>query len=98
MVTSRGEEAIEVVKRQKIDLILMDIELGPGLDGIQTAEIILKDRAVPLIFFSSHTDPEVIRRANLIAHFGYVIKNAGDISLLNSIETAFKHAPPAGAG
>lgn len=98
MVASRGEEAIEVVKRQKIDLILMDIELGPGLNGIQTAEIILKDWAVPLIFFSSHVDPEIIRRAKALSPSGYVSKSSGDISLLNSIETAFKDAPPGGAG
>ena len=43
-IAHTGEIAIEIFEQQNsIDLILMDIDLGNGIDGIQTAEIILKN-------------------------------------------------------
>ena len=58
-----GETALSVAQDiSEIDLILMDIDLGGGMDGTQTAEIILQDRDVPLAFLSSHTEPEVLTR------------------------------------
>ncbi|MBN1647016.1 MAG: response regulator [Spirochaetales bacterium] len=47
-----GDKAIEIVRNQKIDLILMDIDLGKGIDGIQAAEIIRKTHKIPIIFLS----------------------------------------------
>jgi PAS domain S-box-containing protein len=37
-----GEDAIEIVKNKKFKLILMDINLGLGLTGIETAKLIRK--------------------------------------------------------
>jgi two-component system, sensor histidine kinase PdtaS len=34
----------------------MDIDLGKGLDGTETAEIILKTKQLPIVFMSSHTE------------------------------------------
>ena len=44
-----GKQAIEIVKATPpaIDLILMDITLGHGLDGVETAQIILRDYDIP---------------------------------------------------
>lgn len=39
-----GEDAIEIVKSNKYPLILMDINLGVGLDGVETTRIIKKLR------------------------------------------------------
>ena len=34
---ANGEEAIDIVSKTPIDLILMDIDLGKGMDGTETA-------------------------------------------------------------
>ena len=59
-----GEDAVELIKKSEftIDIILMDIDLGAGLDGTQAAEFILKERDVPIIFLSSHTEPEIVKK------------------------------------
>ena len=42
-----------------IDLILMDINLGSGMDGTQAAEQILRTNDIPILFLSSHTEPNM---------------------------------------
>jgi len=86
-----GEKAIETVNQTpEIDLILMDIDLGKGLDGSQTAVIILNYRDIPIVFLSSHTEPEVVAKTEKITSYGYVVKNSGITVLVASIKMAFK--------
>ncbi|TVR75536.1 MAG: PAS domain S-box protein, partial [Spirochaetaceae bacterium] len=92
VITARtGEDAIEVVRTTDgIDLILMDINLGPGIDGTEAAEIILAREEIPLVFLSSHTEPEVVAKTEGITSYGYVVKNSGETVLMASIKMAFR--------
>ncbi len=86
-----GEQAVEIIQTSSdIDLILMDINLGPGIDGPQAAEIILKDHDLPIVFLSSHTDPEVVKKTEKITSYGYVVKNSSLTVLDASIKMALK--------
>ncbi len=86
-----GEDAIEKVRSYpEINLILMDINLGPGIDGTEAAEIILKDYDIPLVFLSSHTEPEIVEKTEGITSYGYIVKNSGETVLLASIKMAFR--------
>ena len=59
MVTHSGEKAIEAVDSDpEIALVLMDIDLGKGIDGTQAAEKILEKHNLPVAFLSSHTEPD----------------------------------------
>ena len=44
-LAANGPESIQLAKEKKYDLIFMDIQM-PGMDGIETTEIILKDEAI----------------------------------------------------
>lgn len=86
-----GEEAIEkAFNNPEIDLILMDINLSTEMDGTQAAEIILKDKHIPIVFLSSHTESEVVEKTEKITSYGYVVKNSGITVLDASIKMAFK--------
>lgn len=86
-----GEAAVEFVLRSPdINLVLMDINLGDGMDGIDAAKIILKTRDIPLIFLSSHTETEIIEKTEGITSYGYVVKNFVDALLIASIKMAFR--------
>jgi PAS domain S-box-containing protein len=86
-----GEKAIEAVKTiPEIDLVLMDINLGDGIDGTEAAEIILKDHDIPIVFVSSHTEREVVEKTEKITSYGYVVKNSSMTVLDASIKMAFK--------
>lgn len=86
-----GNKAIAVSEdNNDIDLILMDIDLGPGIDGTIAAEIILKNRDIPVVFMSSHTEPEIIKKTERITSYGYVVKSSIFTVLDASIKMAFK--------
>lgn len=89
---SSGEEAIDIFKNNVdvINLILMDIDLGSGIDGTETAAIILKDHDVPVVFLSSHTETEIVEKTEKITSYGYVVKGTGITVLDASIKMAFK--------
>ena len=50
-----GLKALEIVKNKKIDLIVLDIMM-PKLDGIETANIIRKDKSIPIIMLSAKSE------------------------------------------
>ncbi len=86
-----GEEAVEAVGSDPgIDLVLMDIDLGPGIDGAEAARRILRIRDLPLVFHSGHTEPEVVEKTKGITSYGYIVKNSGDTVLGASIRMAFR--------
>ncbi|MBP7738376.1 MAG: PAS domain S-box protein [Spirochaetes bacterium] len=86
-----GEDAVRKAAEQPdLDLVLMDIDLGAGMDGTQAAEIILKTRDIPVLFLSSHNEPEIVDKTEKITSYGYVVKNSGETVILASIKMAFK--------
>ena len=47
-------------------LIVMDVGLGEGIDGIVAAGAIRRARDVPIVFLTARTDPVTLARAGLI--------------------------------
>jgi PAS domain S-box-containing protein len=86
-----GEKSVELAASgEAIDLILMDIELGSGIDGTTAAQRILAIRDIPIVFHTSHSEREMVERVRGITRYGYVIKSSGDFVLQSSIEMAFE--------
>jgi PAS domain S-box-containing protein len=92
LLARTGEEALELVclQNEPVDLILMDINLGAGMDGTETARQILSRKNIPLIFLSSHTEKEVVEKTEAITSYGYIVKNSSPTVLSASIKMAFK--------
>ncbi len=88
---SSGEDAVKVaLDDAAICLILMDIDLGRGIDGTEAARRILAERNIPIVFISSYSEREMMKKVRGIARFGYIIKNSGDFVLQSSIKMAFE--------
>lgn len=84
-----GESALEAVSSE-IDIILMDINLGNGIDGTEAAKEILKKYDIPILFVSSHTEKEIVEKTEKITSYGYVVKSS-DITVLDaSIKMALR--------
>ncbi len=92
VVTARSGEAsiLAVGENPEIDLVLMDINLGDGMDSTEAARRILEDHDIPIIFLLSHAEKEVIERTEKISSYGYVLKSAGITMVDSSIQMAFK--------
>ncbi len=87
-----GEAAVSYTldPETRPELVLMDIDLGNGIDGTQAAEQILAEIEIPILFVSSHTEPAVVEKTEKITSYGYVVKNSGITVLDASIKMAFK--------
>jgi signal transduction histidine kinase len=79
-----GERGIEVIKKIKVDVIILDLKMG-GKNGIETLEEIRKyDEKVPVIILTGYGDMESARKA---MHFGVIefMSKPFDIPELESI-------------
>ncbi|MCG8481085.1 MAG: PAS domain-containing protein [Spirochaetales bacterium] len=89
-VVDTGEDAIAAVRNDAdIDLVLMDIDLGPGVDSGAAAQRMLAIRHLPIIFVASYEEGEMLDAVQDLTGYGYVLKSADDFVLFSSIEMAF---------
>jgi|GEM_PF-2240616 len=86
-----GQEAVKRIRAdQAVELVLMDMDLGAGMNGIQAAKEILACRKLPVIFLTDNSEQDLVKNGLEISHYGYVIKNSCDFVLKSSIEMAFE--------
>lgn len=91
-VQYRGEDALQVVESFKPDLIIMDIKLGRGMDGIQVAEIIKSRYDIPIVYLTAYLDKNTIEKAKYSSPYTYISKPYRITDLLAAIEAAlYKH-------
>lgn len=86
-----GDQAIEMVKKNKIDLILCDIKM-PKKDGIEVLNFLIKDyQEIPVIMISGHGDLETAVESMRLGAFDYISKPPDLNRLLNSVRGALKN-------
>jgi two-component sensor histidine kinase/CheY-like chemotaxis protein len=86
-----GEDGVKSIEEDpSIDLVLMDIDLGSGLDGIGAAKAILDRRELPIVFLTNHGEKEAVEKVKTVTRYGYVLKSAGEFVLIESINMAFE--------
>lgn len=92
VVARTGEEAVELAltRNPPFALALVDVGLGMGMDGVQTASAILRHRELPVVFLSSHTEREFVERTRSVASYGYVVKESGPFVLEATVRTALE--------
>jgi PAS domain S-box-containing protein len=86
-----GKGAIKEVENKAIDLILMDIDLGPTkMSGTEAAKVILQSHDIPIMFLTSHAEKEVVGQVKGITRYGYVLKHSNEFVLIEAIQMAFE--------
>jgi hypothetical protein len=63
-----GNRAIDLARIITPDLILMDMWLNDGIDGIEIAKMIRKNLSMPIIFLTANPDLE--KTSNRIKQYG----------------------------
>ncbi len=90
-IAHEASEALEMIRRQAPDLLLLDIDLEGEVDGIDLAHQ-LPDASFPIIFLTSYADRKTIERVKVIQPAGYIVKPFDEKDLLTNIELAlYKH-------
>ncbi len=91
-VAATGSEAIARAADLRPDLVLMDIRLKGGMDGIDAARQIMAEQKIPVIYLTAHSDDATVQRARKTAPFGYVLKPWEEKSLQIAIDMALHKA------
>ncbi len=84
----RSADAIENASRSKPDLVLMDIRLAEGDDGIQCANVLSNDWGASIVFITAHSDSETLERAMPIEASGFLVKPFRAAEVTASISNA----------
>lgn len=77
----------EVISKRP-DLLLLDINLGDGADGVQLAEKVRAKHSMPFIFVTSHSDKATLERVKPLKPAGFIIKPFDENDLRTQIELA----------
>lgn len=87
-----GQECLREISKNRPDLILMDIKLKGSMDGIETANIVLKEFGIPVVFITAHSDKSSLQRAKVTEPYGYIVKPVSERELYTTIETSiYRH-------
>jgi len=89
---ARGEAALTLAANHRPDLTLMDIRLAGEMDGVATAAQLSAAHAIPVVFLTSHSDADTVRRAAETGAYGYLTKPFQIKELRAGIEVALTKA------
>jgi DNA-binding NarL/FixJ family response regulator len=81
-----GFEAIDIVRKDKIDICIMDIELNDKLDGVDTAKII--GDKTKIIFTSGHKESDTFKRISETNSHGFLSKPITSQMVQQAVELA----------
>lgn len=83
-----GFDAIEMCKKIKPDLVLMDIKM-PLLDGLSAARILQQEQiGATIVLLTAYSEREFIDSAKEIGVSGYLVKPIDEKSIIPCIELA----------
>jgi len=83
-----AEEGIEIATTEQPDLVLMDIRLKGGKDGVQAAEDIRHVADVAIVYLTAHSDRLTVDRAKRTDHDGFILKPFRRDDLQSTIQVA----------
>lgn len=90
-IVDKGEDALEFLKKNKPDLVLLDIRLAGALDGISTGYMIQSNYALPIIYLSDLADVATVNRAKQTRPANYLTKPFNEADLVRAIDLAFSN-------
>jgi PAS domain S-box-containing protein len=81
-------DALRQAVRKSPDLVLMDIKLKGGIDGVQAAEALYERMNMPIVYLTSFADSATVERSKQTFPSGYVLKPFDERSLRIAVELA----------
>ena len=83
-------EAGSLAETARPDLVLMDINLGPGADGIETAARISRQSRPAVIYLTAYSEDATLKRARETGPYGYLVKPFSERELHATIQMAIQ--------
>jgi AmiR/NasT family two-component response regulator len=81
-----AQTAITLAREIKPDLVIMDIRMPGGPDGIDAAATLTQEKVAPVLLLTAFSDLELVRRAAEAGVVGYLLKPFSEDELRPTIE------------
>jgi AmiR/NasT family two-component response regulator len=85
--TGRGDEAVELVRQNQPDLVILDIRM-PGMDGLAAAREIAGERRAAVLILTAFSQRNLIEEARDAGALAYLVKPFTTSELIPAIEVA----------
>jgi AmiR/NasT family two-component response regulator len=85
--TSRGDEAVDLVREHRPDLAILDIKM-PGLDGLSAAKAINDERLAATLILTAFSQHDLVEQARESGALAYLVKPFQKSDLIPAIEMA----------
>ncbi|WIW71509.1 MULTISPECIES: ANTAR domain-containing response regulator [Anaerosinus] len=82
-----GIKAIDLTRKYKPDLIIMDIKM-PEMDGITAAKTIANEKLAPVLLLTAFSQKEIVDRAKDSGVLAYLVKPVKESNLFPAMEIA----------
>jgi DNA-binding NarL/FixJ family response regulator len=90
---SDGAQAVDVVRRLRPDVVLMDLQM-PGVDGVSATRTIVGEELADVLVLTSYSDAERIVGALDAGALGYLLKDAEPEEVLRGIRSVARGESP----
>jgi DNA-binding NarL/FixJ family response regulator len=95
---SNGREVVELCRRLKPDLVLMDVCM-PEINGLEATRVIKAEQPeVRVLVVSTYSNPDYLLEAIEAGASGYILKDAPNRQLTNAMRRVLDGESPLGAG
>jgi len=92
-IAYKGLQAINMIAERQPDLILLDINLGGKITGIEVAKHVNENEKIPFVFLTSHNDEKTINQVINTNPGGFIVKPYKEGDIIPAIKIAIaKHS------
>ncbi|HDR05042.1 MAG TPA: PAS domain S-box protein, partial [Candidatus Marinimicrobia bacterium] len=88
-ILNNGKDAVHLAKKERPDLVLMDVLLHGDMSGTEAALRIYQQTAIPIIFITAYADEATLEESAACQPAGYILKPYRERELRTAIEMAF---------
>ena len=82
-----GLKAVELTRKLKPDLVIMDIKV-PEMDGIAAAKMISNEKLAPVLLLTAYSQKEIVEKAKDSGVLAYLVKPVKESNLFPAMEIA----------
>ena len=83
-----GQQGVELVRKHRLDIVLMDIKMATNTDGLDATRQILSEQPVCVVMLTAYE--EYREEAEQIGASGYVLKPIDSTTLIPQLAQAYQ--------
>ena len=87
-IATTGEQAIKLSTKTNPDIIIMDIQLKGGINGITAAKLIRENSNVPIIYLTAYSEDTLLEQAMKTKPSAFLLKPFNERELYANIVMA----------